>query len=239
MSDAAWSSITVFVTDPRETGRLHRALGVPVRIIDAALVEVGAPAGPLIRLVAAEVPSRTHTAFRIRNPELTVIGLDALGVRWRTHAEGVMAMRDPDGNHCYGVPARDGHPRHDLLSMWSLFVTDADVTARWLRDLLGPAVSTRQIRLGTAGGGEGEVLREDVTFAGSDRTLALLPAAGGRTTEASLSFEVPDLEPVADRLAAAGRAAQRRGSRTLVTWTPDGCPVYLTPAPKLAEAIGR
>lgn len=239
MADAVWSSITVFVTDPGKTAAVYRALGVPVTVVDSGLVEVSAAGGPVMRLVAAEVPSRTNTGFRIADPADAMIRLDAEGVTWKADRSRVLAIRDPDGNFCYAVPPRKGHLRQPKLAMWSMFVSDVSGTARWLQNLLGSAVSTQQSWVGAVGGGMGELLREDVTFCDSDRTLPLFPAGGRKTTEAALGFQIPDLEAAARILTDGGWNVERRGSQTLVTRTPDGNPIYLTPQVPAAQPAPR
>lgn len=236
MTDTVWSSITVFVTDPRVTGRLYCALGLSVREIHSGLVEVPMTNGPTLRLVAADIPSRTHTGFRIPPRVAPTMGLDALGASWRVSDDGVLTVKDADGNRCYGVPPQENKPPRSL-AMWSMFVTDVAGTAQWLTNLLGPGVSTSQSRIGTVGDPHGVVLKEDVTFPGQSHTLTLLPAGHGRITEASLGIEVPDLEPVAQCLGEGDWDFEYRSSQTIVTRTPDGNPVYLTPRVRTAAPV--
>lgn len=238
VAGAVWSSITVFVTDPRETGRMYSALGLSVQEIDAGLVEVAIASGPTLRMVAAGAPSRTHTGFRVPHSQAPTIILDALGVDWRVNDDNMLTVRDPDGNRCYGVPPKPGR-RVSPLAMWSMFVTDVAETAQWLKELLGPGLRTTQSRIGTVGDPHGVVLKEDVTFPGQDHTLTLLPAGHGRTTEASLGIEVPDLEAVAQCLSGWDWNFEYRTTETVVARTPDGNPIYFMSRSKTAAGVQR
>jgi hypothetical protein len=238
VTGAVWSSMTVFVTDPRETGFVYRALGLTVREIDANLVEVLMPPGPTLRLVAADVPSRTHTGFRVPPSGAPTSALDALGADWRVNEEGILTVKDPDGNRCYGVPPKPGR-RVSPLAMWSMFVTDVAGTAQMLKTLLGPGVHTAQSRIGTVGDPHGVVLKEDVTFPGQDHTLTLLPAGHGRTTEAALGIEVPGLDAVAQCLGEGDWDYEYRTTETVVAHTPDGNPIYFMSRAKTAAGAQR
>ena len=238
VTGAVWSSMTVFVTDPQATGRIYQALGLPVREIDANLVEVPLKSGPTLRLVAAAVPTRTHTGFRVPHSLCPTIALGELGADWRVNEEGILTVKDPDGNRCYGVPPRGGKPPRSL-AMWSMFVTDVAGTAQFLKSLLGPGVHTAQSRIGTVGDPHGVVLKEDVTFPGQDHTLTLLPAGHGRTTEASLGIEVPDLDAVAQCLGEGDWDYEYRTTETVVARTPDGNPIYFMSRAKTTAGAQR
>lgn len=228
---AVWESATIFCTDPVATGRFYAALGLPVRVVDSGLAEVPMPSGPALRLVEAQVPSRTYIGVRVGDFSAVERGLSELGAWWERRHPNFLVCRDPDGNGVYALLPRLESPPQRLI-IWKVYVTDVNDTMRWFRhglDLSTSDVENRIVVVGNSPTGA----TDDVWVNFRDPpSLLLFPAGGGRVTEAALNIRVPALHAVADRLEAMQWEYEFKGPMALVTETPDGWPIHVVPLPK-------
>lgn len=228
MSDRIWVSATVFCTDPVATGRFYAAFGLSALTVDDGVVEVSPKAGPVLRLVKAEVPSRTYIGLRAADLAAAELGLRELGVWCEPTYPGVLFCRDPDGNAAYALlPRRDNSPEQIII--WKVFVTDVNHTMWWFSQGLGLSTSDADDRIVVVGNPPvGEPDDVWVHF-GDQPSMLLYPRADKRVTETALSIQVPRLTVVADRLDALQWRYDLKGPTTLVTRSPDEWLVRLNP----------